>query len=167
MPQDIMREDVNTGKIIYEWTVKEYDQPERNRRWYISMGIIAAAFIVYAIIAGNYLFALLIALFGIILFLHDILEPVDVTFAVTETGIILGKKFYRFSELKNFWMIYDPPTVKNLYFGLNGLIRHRLLVPLLDNDPRPIRDYLNQFIEENLDEEEEPSSEKISRMLRL
>src|SRR3989339_1104961 len=157
MSQDITKEDLNIGKIIFEWKVKEYDRADHDRSWYIMMGVIAAVLIIYAIIAANYLFALLIALFGIILFMHDILEPLEVTFAVTEIGIILGRKFYRYSELESFWMIYDPPMVKSLYFGLDGIIRHRLYVPLLDNDPRPIRDYLNQFVEEDLDQEEEPT----------
>lgn len=167
MPQDIIREDVNMGEIVYEWTVKEYDQPERDRRWYIVMGILGAFLLVYAIASANYLFALLIALFGIILFMHDLVAPGDVPFAITETGIVLGKKYYRFSELESFWMIYDPPAVKNLYFSQNNILHHRLTIPLLDNDPRPIREYLNQFVEEDLDQEEEPASDKLARMFRL
>ncbi|OGH87521.1 MAG: hypothetical protein A3J93_03260 [Candidatus Magasanikbacteria bacterium RIFOXYC2_FULL_42_28] len=167
MPQDILREEVNTGEIVYEWSVKEYEQPERNRRWYIVMGIIGAVMLAFAIISANYLFALLIALFAIILFMHDLVAPLDVPFAITEAGIILGKKFYRFSELESFWMIYDPPTVKNLYFSHSQMMRHRLVVPLLDNDPRPIRDYLNQFIEEDLEQEEEPTDDKLARMFRI
>jgi len=98
--------------VVYQWAVKEYVQHQRERRWYWVMGILAAALLVYAVIAGNYLFALIIVLFGIILFLHDLLEPMEVGFAITSVGIILGKKFYRYSELKNFWFIYNPPEVK-------------------------------------------------------
>ena len=55
MPQDITKEGVNIGKIVYQWTVKEYEEHVRDRRWYWLMGIIGGALVVYAIIATNYL----------------------------------------------------------------------------------------------------------------
>jgi hypothetical protein len=94
-------------------------------------------------------------------------EPMDVYFAITETGINLGKKYYRCNELSNFWLIYNPPEVKNLYFGLNSVVKHRLQVPLLDFDPRPIREYLNQFLTEDLEQEEEPLSDRLARILKI
>jgi len=167
MPQDLTREKVNFGQIVYQWNVKEYDQYKRDRRWYLVIGIIAALLIVYAVLTANYSFALIIVLFGIVLYLQQINEPVELSFAMTTTGIILGQKYYKYSELKNFWMIYNPPEVKNLYFGLNNVIKHRLQVALLDNDPRPIRQYLKQYVTEDLEEGEEPFSDKLSRLLKL
>lgn len=167
MPQDIVKNEVDIGDVVFEWTVKEYEQYEHEHRWYVLMGIIGVALVAYALISGNYLFALVIVLFGIILFMHDMVEPMDIPVVITETGIVIGKKYYRYSELASFWMIYDPPAIKNLYFGMNGLFRHRIQVPLLDNDPRPIREHLNQFIEEDLEQEEEPLSDRISRLFKL
>ena len=167
MPQDIIKNEINIGDVVFEWTVKEYEQHERDRRWYILMGIIGVALVVYALVSGNYLFALVLVLFAIILFMHDMVEPMDIPIIITEIGVVIGKKFYRFTEFSSFWMIYDPPAVKNLYFGLNGLLRHRVQVPLLGNDPRPIREYLEQFIEEDLEQEEEPLSDRISRLFKL
>jgi len=167
MPQDIVKNEVDIGDVVFEWTVKEYEQHERDRRWYILTGIVGVALVSYALISGNYLFALVLVLFAIIMFMHDMVEPMDVPVVITETGVVIGKKYYRYSELTNFWMIYNPPTIKNLYFGLDGFIKHRLQVPLLDNDPRPIRDHLNQFIEEDLVQEEEPLSDRISRLFKL
>jgi len=167
MPQDITKEGVNIGKIVYQWTVKEYEEHVRDRRWYWLMGIIGGALVIYAIIAANYLFALVIVLFAIILFMHDMVAPIEVPFVLTETGMVLGKKYYRFSELKTFWIIYNPPEIKNLYFSLDSFVKHRLQVPLLDVDPRPIRDFLNQYLQEDLEQEEEPLSDRIGRLFKL
>jgi len=167
MPKDITKEDAVIGEVIYQWAVKEYNSHDRDRRWYVLTGITGVALFVYAIIAANYLFALILVLFGIILYMHDLLEPMEVNFAITSTGIILGKKYYRYNELKNFWMIYNPPEVKNLYFSTQNLAKHRLQVPLLNNDPRPIRDYLNKFVMEDLEEEEEPMSDRFGRLFKL
>ncbi len=167
MPTDLTKENVPFGKIIYQWTLKEYVQHERNRRWYFVMGILGVALVAYSIISANYLFALIIILFGIVLYLHDVQEPLEVPFAITETGVILGRKYYRYSELSSFWMIYNPPEVKNLYFSLNNVVRHRLQIPLLDYDPRPIREVLNQYLVEDLEQEEEPFSDRLGRLFKL
>ncbi len=167
MPQNLTKEDVSIGKIIYQWMIKEYEQYDRERRWYIIMGLLAIALVIYGVAVANYLFALIIVLFGIILYLHHMQAPLEVPFIMTETGIVLGSKFYRYSELKNFWMIYNPPDIKNLYFGLNNIIKHRLQIPLLDYDPRPIRSYLAQYLSEDLEQEEEPLSDRLARLFQL
>lgn len=167
MPQDITKDNVNIGTVIYQWTVKEFEKPERDSRWYMIMGGIGIALIVYAIISANYLFAMIIVLFGVILFMQEMQTPQDIPFAITNLGIVVGIKFYRFSELKSFWIVYNPPAVKSLYFGLNNVVKHRLQVSLEGYDPVAIRECLKQNLLEDLDQEEEPLSDRFSRLFRL
>ncbi len=167
MPKDITRVDVPLGEIVFNWEVKEYEKYVRDRRWYIVMGGIGVLLVAYALFTANYLFALIIILFAIVMYLHDMQDPIDIPFAITTTGIVLGVKHYRYSELTNFWLIYNPNEVKNLYFTLNNTIKHRLQVPLLDNDPLAIREYLLRYIPEDLDQEEEPLSDKWARILKI
>ncbi len=167
MPINLNKEDANYGEIIYQWTVKEYEKYNRGKRWYVSMGVVAILLVLFAFFTANYLFALLIILFGMILLMSDMREPMDIPFAITNTGIIIGDKYYRYSELSNFWIVYSPPAVKNLYFTFSSVLRHRIQIPLMNYDPRPIRDYLIQFLEEDLEQEEEPLSDKISRLFLL
>lgn len=167
MPKKLSNEEVNLGEIKFGWEIKEYENHDRDRRWYIMMGIVAVSFLVYALVTANYLFALILALFGIILFLQDLHPARTLTFVITTTGVVIGERFYSFSELKDFWLIYNPPMVKNLYFSTGELMKHRLSIPLFDNDPRPIRNFLNEYLEENLEEEEEPLSEKLSRLFKI
>ena len=49
MPQNISKEQVNYGDIIYQWDVLEYERNPKNRRWYLVMGSLAAILIIYAI----------------------------------------------------------------------------------------------------------------------
>jgi hypothetical protein len=154
MPKDITRVDVPLGDVVFTWEVNEYEKYIRDRRWYMIMGGLGVLLVAYAVFSANYLFALIIILFAIVMYLHDIQTPLAIPFAITSTGIILGVKHYRYSELANFWLIYNPSEVKNLYFTLNNSIKHRLQIPLLDNDPLQIRDYLLQYLPEDLDQEE-------------
>ncbi len=167
MSVNLSRENVSTGDIVFSWTVPEYEQHDRSQRWYIIAGAIGVGLLLFSVISGNYLFTLIVALFGIILFLQDIQAPMEVFFGITEAGIIIGDIYYPFKDVVNYWIIYNPPEVKNLYFLTNNLLKHRLQVPLLDNDPRPIRDFLNQYIPEDLDREEEPLSDRLGRVLKL
>ncbi|MFA6424053.1 MAG: hypothetical protein WCV83_01930 [Candidatus Magasanikbacteria bacterium] len=167
MPKNILKEEVNIGEVQYEWTVKEYESHDRSQKWYWIMGGLGIALSVYGVIAGNYLFALITVLFGIILFMQDMVAPMDVYFAVTNTGVVIGKKYYRYSELTGFWVIYNPPFTKNLYFSQDNVLNHRIQVPLYDYDPMPIREYLALYLEEDLDQEEEPLSERMGRILKI
>lgn len=167
MPKDLSKENVNTGKIVYEWYVQEYEQYDRSKRWYLIASLLGVSLVAYALITANYMFALVVALFGIVLYLHEMQPPLNVYFAITETGIIVGQKYYKYSELSGFWLIYNPPEVKNLYFRMKYILRNRLRVPLQDFDPRPIREYLSQFMVEEIDEEEEPLSDRLARILKV
>jgi hypothetical protein len=79
----------------------------------------------------------------------------------------VGRKFYGYSELQNFWIIYNPPMVKTLYFLTHDVLKHRLQFALFDNDPRPIRDFLSKYLKEDLEQEDEPLSDKMGKALKL
>lgn len=167
MSNDLTRDNVSIGEVVYQWTVSEYEKFPRSRRWLLLMSLAGLLLIAFGIFTANYLFALIIILFGIVLYLHELQEPITVPFALTDVGIVLGKKFYRYSEINNFWIIYNPPFTKTLYFSLDNVIRHRLQVSLQDYDPRPIREHLAQFLEEDLNQEEEPLTDQWARILGL
>jgi hypothetical protein len=167
MPQRITNPNLTIGEVVFSWTVKEYEQHVRERRWYIVMGSIAILLIAYAIISTNYLFALIVVLFGIVMYLHDMQAPMELPFTITTTGLVLGSKYYRFSEVTNFWIIYSEGGVKNLYFSLASPLRHRLRIPLGPADPIVVREYLLDYLPEDLEQEEEPLSDRLSRLLKL
>lgn len=167
MPINLSREKINIGKVVFAWGINEYEKHDRGRRWYLIMALVGVALLLFAIISGNYLFALIVVLFGIILFLQDMQSPAEVSFAITEAGIVVGDRYYPFKEISNYWMVYNPPEVKNIYFVTSNILKHRLQVPLLDNDPRPVRDFLNQFLVEDLEKEEEPLSDRLGRVFKL
>lgn len=167
MPVNLSRTDANTGDVVFDWMVNEYEKHDRTKRWYVIMAIIGIALLLYSIVYGNYLFALIVVLFGIVLFLQDMQQPIEVQFAITEAGIVVGSTYYPFKEINNYWIIYNPPEVKNIYFSTKSVLKHRLQIPLVDNDPLPIRDFLNQFIVEDLDQEEEPLSDRLGRVFKL
>ncbi|MFA5127852.1 MAG: hypothetical protein WC457_02500 [Patescibacteria group bacterium] len=167
MPQDLLKQNVNLGRVVYNWKINEYEKFDRSRRWYIIVGILAAVLIAYAVYSANYLFALIIVLFGIIIFLQEMNEPTELDFAICDTGIVIGSKFYSYSELEKYWIVYNPPGIKTVYFEPKNVFKHRLSAPLDDIDPVEMRAHLNQYLFEDLDQEDEPLSDRLGRLFKM
>ncbi len=155
------------GKDLHEWEIKEYEQYERGTKWYLLMIIIGSALVIYGIFSGNFLFALIIILFAIILFLQSHQKPTQVPFKITELGLVIGNRFYDYGELESFYIIYDPPEVKSLFVETKSTVKPLLRIPLNEHNPLRIRDTLKEFLLEDLEKEEEPYSDKFARAWKL
>lgn len=151
------------GEILHEWTVQEYNKHERGAVWYAVITALGLLLVIYALATGNFLFALIIILFAIIMFLQHHQEPSQVLFQITDLGVTVGRKFYVYSEFEDFYIIYNPPEVKTLYLNPKNALRPLLRVPLLDINPVEIKHCLREFLPEDLEKEEEPLSDRAAR----
>jgi hypothetical protein len=159
--------DTATGSILHQWSVTEFTRYDRSRSWYAFMISVAAVLIVYGMWSNNFLFALIIILAGIILFLQEQREPIDVDFAISELGVVIGRRFYPYEELEHFFIVYRPPEVQTLFFETKNMLHPRVRVPLDDRNPIDIRHTLQAFLPEDTDRTEEPMSDMIARRWRL
>lgn len=156
-----------TGDLLYEWRTKEYEQHERSPRWYIIMISLGIALVIYGMFADNFLFSLIIILAAIILFLQSRQDPQQVSLSITELGVGIGSRFYPFTELGDFYIIYDPNVTKMLYIETKSLLRPKLRLPLEDQNPLEIREALLEVLDEDLDREEEPAADAAIRNWKL
>ncbi|MDO8260334.1 MAG: hypothetical protein Q7T50_02410 [Candidatus Magasanikbacteria bacterium] len=158
----------NLEEETISWQVKEYDKHDRSKRWYIIAISLALALLMFAFFSGNFLFAVIIIIISLITILHDGQEPITLDVAITEEGVIVGKKFYDYDELESFSFVYKPSQgVKRLYFEFDNPIRPRLSFPLDNLDPLPIREYLLRYLPEDLERTDEPLSEGLGRIFKL
>jgi hypothetical protein len=166
MPK-VVDESVVVGNTLLEWSIAEYEQHFRPTAWYVIMTIVGSLLVGYAIFTDNFMFAIIVVLFAIILFLQSHQKPIVVPFRITELGIIINNRLYQYSELKDFYIVYQPPEIKMLFIETQGTFRPRLRIPLIDMNPNEVRDLLLEFLEENLQKEEEPFSDKVAREWRM
>ncbi|MBT3817598.1 MAG: hypothetical protein HOE80_00740 [Candidatus Magasanikbacteria bacterium] len=155
--------DTKFGDVLHEWAMPEYETYDRGKRWYILMAIVGTLLVVYGLFTGDFLFTLIIVLAAIILFLQDKQDPVDVPFAITEIGIVLGDRLYEFSDLGAFYIIYKPPKVKVLFFETKSILRPTLRILLKDENPIDVRKTLLEYMDEDLEKEDEPASDTFAR----
>ncbi len=159
---------VTFGEKLFSWEVEEYERHERSKFWYIAAIAIALILLLFAFFTANILFAVIIVITSLVIILHDGQEPQKVQVSITDEGIVVGKKFYDYDEIKNFSVVYKPrQKVKNLYFEFKNLFKHRLSVPLKNNNPLPIRENLLKYLPEDLDRTDPPISEGLAKMLKL
>lgn len=153
--------------VLARWDFPEHETHERGWWWYLIAGIVALAVLYYAYRTQNPLFGVIVVLSGIIFAVTEYRGPDFHVFAITEDGVIAGLNFYKYSELQNFYLIYDPPRVKKLYVKPRSLLRPWLTIPLMDEDPNRIRTLLKKNLPEDLEKEEEPVSDYFGRMFKF
>lgn len=163
-----MAEDKDRGKVLAEWDIDEFPKHERSRTWYVVALIIAGAFMLYAILSLNYLFAAIIIIVGVIIFMQNRREPQRLSLKIQEDGLAIGETtFYEWKIIKEFWIVYDPPDVKNVYFDFKTGIRPSISLPLEKQNPLNIRKILLNYLPEAVDKENESFSDGLRRMLKF
>ncbi len=166
-PETLDRMQYPHGIELMTWEYLDRPRYERGRLWYMVMIAAGAGLLLYALLSANFLFALIIVMFALVLYVSAIYEPKPVKFVITEEGISVGESFYAFRDFDRFWFYYEPPVVKSLYLDFRGSFRPRMRVDLGVQNPNLVRQVLGQFIREDMNETDEPFTDIISRILKI
>lgn len=157
----------NRGDIVLEWSFPEFEHHERSRGWYLAAFVIIVGSIVISAFSRNYTFIALIILFTIVVLARVRRNPPPVRLAIRDEGLEISQRFYTWSELKEFWILYKPPTIKKLYFHFKSTLRPALDIDLMEQNPIKVRQVLSQFLLEDTAREEEPTGDQITRFLKI
>ncbi|MFA6028075.1 MAG: hypothetical protein WC752_04075 [Patescibacteria group bacterium] len=157
----------NRGKILLKWEVMEFEKYQRTFMWYFLMGGGALALFVYAIWTLNFLFAIIIVIIATIVIIHERRDPDRLLFKIMEDGIQLDETFIPFKEVKKFWLVYEPPEVKNLYFDLKRTFRPELSIPLINTNPVLVRRLLLRYLQEDLTKQDISADDQMGRILKV
>ena len=156
---------VDRGATLLTWSFAEYMQHERGRSWYVAAASVAILLLVYAFVTRNFLFAVIIVMLGVVIFLQHTRTPQHLTCALTERGIACDTRFFPYEDLEEFWIAdreHHPPV---LYTNPRGL-RPRVAIPLSDAKADQVQAILRAHVPER-EEKDEPASDAIVRMLKL
>ncbi len=163
-----MAEEQNHGKILAEWEFDEFPKHKRTKLWYITACIIAGGLLLYAIISLNYLFAAIILIVAVIVVMQNRREPQRLNLQIHEDGLVIGTNtYYEWKTIKSFWIVYEPPEVKNLYFDFKAGLRPTISIPLEKQNPLNVRKILLNYLQESVDQENESFSDGLRRILKL
>lgn len=167
MSADTEVQENKISEAIFSWQFTDSAKYKKNIWWHAIALVVLAAVIWLCIKYSDPLFAVFLVLFYLVVLLHDARPAQKMNFVITPDGVKLGKNFYYYSNFDHFYVIYEDRGVKNLYLEFKNVLRGRLIVPLDGQDAVSIRAYLLNFLDEDLDREAEPLSERISRWLKF
>ena len=183
-------EDIKSETDVISWKIPEYQSEEKTKLWYAVYSLIAIALLVYAIFTQNLIFAIIIIFAAVLLVIFYGGKPAMLDVSLSDRGIMVGKEFYDYDSIRDFFIIYEPDDgVKNLYlefkrfarptlpagepiryswlFWLVNFARTRFSIPLDDMNPIIIRRNLLKYVKENLERTTIPLSEQLTKLFRL
>lgn len=86
------------------WSALEYEEKERSSDWFWALGIIVVTSSVAAIIFGDYFFAVLLILSGVLLGFFAIKKPEIIFYELNNKGLKIGNRIYPYENIKFFWV---------------------------------------------------------------
>ncbi len=166
------------GKILHQWSFPEFEHHQHGLGWKMSMTLLLLAGIGFSFWYRNITLAFLLFSFGIVLIAREMQGPEIMRVYIKEGGVeLILEDHHRdqkpatttvaWKDIQRFWIIYQPPEIKNLYIRFISPFRNRLKIPLVNENPVEIRNTLNQFLDEDLSITEEPFTDLLARRLKL
>ena len=116
------------------WTALEYEEKTRSGDWFWALGIIVVTSCLASIIFGNYFFAALLIISGVLLGFFAIKKPDIVEYELTDRGLKIRNRFYPYENIKSFWVqSHDPLEINRELFKKPTLFIHseRIFMPII------------------------------------
>ncbi|KKU77310.1 MAG: hypothetical protein UY03_C0017G0018 [Parcubacteria group bacterium GW2011_GWA2_47_64] len=113
-----------------------------------------------AVVLNNILFAVLVVISTIALFLRTLQKPRLVSYELTNRGLWTNKNFQPFTALESFFVEEQEPK---LLLKVKGLVTPLSVIPLESVDSQTVREFLQDYLPE--EEMHEPLSKRIMEYL--
>jgi len=150
------------------WSELEYEEKERSVDWFWALGIIIVAGSIASILFGNYFFAMLLIIGGILLGFFAIKKPEIIPYELNEKGFKIKDRLYPYDNLKAFYVQIKIPNTEilkpTLFLKTSRALLPILSIPIQENSATKIKEIM---LAKNIIEEEmhEHPSDKIMENL--
>ena len=135
------------------WEAAEHHHVEKKGDWYWALGIIAVVGATIAIIFGNILFAIVIALGAVVMTIVSLREPAVIPFAITPRGMRIDDRLYPYATLESFCIDEDAPRGPQLLLKSRSMLQPLIIIPLPEEAVEEIDDMLAERLpEEHIEE---------------
>jgi len=135
------------------WEAPEHNHSEKSGDWFFAFTIIFIAIVISAILLGNTLFALLMAIAGLTLAISVTRRPSLVHYAVSVRGVRVGDDLYPHSNIEAYCIDEDEPSGPQLLIQVKSRLMPLVVIPLPPDYIDDVDDILGARIpEEKLEE---------------
>jgi len=142
------REVVNPASVIYKWRAPEHEIQEKDKKWYLIMGLILAAIVGYAIYTNGLIMAITFVLAGLMGYIILNKKPREINFYITDDGVIADKEIYEFEDIQSFWIFYETEGIRAISLHTKSKFMPFVHIPVGREDPTHLREILLKYLEE-------------------
>ncbi len=154
------------GRPFYQFDTRLKPYGKRSRAWYVLISIFFAGVIALNIYLAYYMSAIVLVLLATLLFVSASQKNHKIKVSLYTNGLKLDNKFYPWMDFENFWILYEPPGLKQLHLKRHSKVIGELIIELLDEHPLKIRDLLLPLLPEDATKEER-NIDFLSRTFKL
>ncbi len=136
--------------LPFYWKASQFENVPRHEWWYISIFIALVSLLTYGLFSNNFLLGIIVILVGLLLYLFEKKDPQVFKFGVTNQGIVAHDNVYKYSEIDDFWIFYEPGEHgrKELSLKSKRKFMPYIHIPLGSTDPVKLRRVLLPYIHE-------------------
>lgn len=118
--------------VAFSWEGKEYEFRDKSADWYWAVGILGGAAAVVAVLFGNILFAIVIALMTAVFCLLAAKHPETHSFQLTNKGLVIDSLLYPYETLHSFSILeyIDPLKAPTLSIHTKKILNPHIIIPL-------------------------------------
>ena len=150
-----------------QWVIDESAATKRGVRWHIGAAGIGMVLMLWAVVTVNFLFAVIVLLIGLSIFLESARGTKELPVTLTTEGIHVSETLYRYKDIRDFWIITDPDGIHTLFLRFTSSLKPRLPLEIRQYDPEHVRAFIGQFVPEDVTEETESFSDALGKILKL
>ena len=147
------------------WQTPDIIRYQKGRIWHIVMGFLVLGLATVAYFFNAWTFSLVVIVFAFVYLIVYREKPKIVTVKISPIGIKVGSRQYPYSQIKHFFLLYQPPFLENLIIRQSGFTVD-VTIPLSGQDPAGVREFLKSKITEK-EGEKEPLTDTLIRLFKL
>lgn len=133
---------------LYEWRAPAWHPHQRGVFWLFCVILFFVGLFLYALESGSVSMAVAVIVLAAVYYLAN-QEPASfLTIKISRAGIKIGKRIYPYAKIKDFWLIYEPPVVKELHLSLTSGAPRVITVLLAEADQELISHLLSHYVNE-------------------
>mgnify|MGYP001564112127 CR=1 FL=1 len=138
---------MNQDAQTISWKAPTHEHAHKDSDWFWGIGVAATAIAIISILGNNPLFALLIVLGTITLFMHAIKSPHIITISVDSEKIMVEDTAFLYEELDSFLIARDEEKPL-LILKTKRILNPRVIVPLDVEKSERARECLLEYLPE-------------------
>jgi len=151
---------------ILEWSSYLNQEFHKTSRWYFYASLILAALVVYGLLTNQWSFsAALLVCAGVYYYVTHTKGPI-IEVKLSETGLQVGERVYPFTDLRTFWVEYNPPYSQYLHLVLKNTYKQDISVQIHQVEVTQLRTILSRYLPE-WKEREKSFTEHLAQTLGL